>query len=135
AATQLAKIRLRFLATKPGLYGAGLIAGIASGLAHVGGMVVALYVLARKDAAGRMRATLVMYLSISVCLSVVTHLVIGTLDLQTFWRGLFFAIPSTIGVIAGQFLFIPAWEKYYKPFCLLLLIALAVAGVLRLVLA
>ena len=39
AAMQLAKLRLSFLQTPPGLYASGLTAGIATGLAAVGGMV------------------------------------------------------------------------------------------------
>ena len=46
AALQLLKVRAAFLATKPGVYLSGLTAGMATGLASVGGMVVALYVLA-----------------------------------------------------------------------------------------
>ncbi|WP_347824566.1 TSUP family transporter, partial [uncultured Planktomarina sp.] len=46
AALQLARVQLRFLASNWGLYGSGWMAGVATGLASVGGMVVALYVLA-----------------------------------------------------------------------------------------
>jgi hypothetical protein len=45
AVTQLANMRLAFLNTRAGLVSAGIGAGIATGLASVGGMVVALYVL------------------------------------------------------------------------------------------
>ena len=44
AVTQLANMRLAFLNTRAGLVSAGIGAGIATGLASVGGMVVALYV-------------------------------------------------------------------------------------------
>ena len=65
ALTQLAKIRLAFLATKPGLYGSGFAAGVATGLASVGGMVIAIYVLSQNAAASKMRAALVLFLFVS----------------------------------------------------------------------
>lgn len=63
---QLFKFRPRFLATKPGLYGNGLTAGVVTGLASVGAMVVALYILASEPAAKRIRASLVMFLFIRI---------------------------------------------------------------------
>ena len=62
AATLLAKVRMSFLATKAGLYGSGILAGTISGIASVGGMVVAIYVLAADAPAKTMRASLVLYL-------------------------------------------------------------------------
>ena len=48
AVLHLLKVRTAFLVTKPWVYVSGLTAGMATGLASVGGMVVALYVLARE---------------------------------------------------------------------------------------
>ncbi|MDG1530176.1 MAG: sulfite exporter TauE/SafE family protein [Paracoccaceae bacterium] len=47
ALSQLFKINSPLLATKPGLWVSGFVVGIATGLASVGGMVVALYVMSR----------------------------------------------------------------------------------------
>lgn len=132
ALAQLLKIRMAFLATTPGLAIAGLTAGLATGLASVGGMIVALYVLAQDTAAAKMRASLVIFLLVSASISIVTHFLIGTMNMQVFLRGVLFTVPSTIGVLVGKAMFIPAWQKHYKPFCLCLLIVLALAGVLRL---
>ena len=131
AALQLLKVRAAFLATKPGVYVSGLTAGMATGLAAVGGMVVALYVLAREAPAGVMRASLVMYLFISSCLSFVYLNTYGMFDLQAIARGLSWAPICMIGVLAGQVLFTPRLEPYYKPFCLCLLMVLATAGLIR----
>ena len=59
AALQLARVRLPFLASNFGLYASGLVAGVVTGIASIGGMVVALYVLAQDHPARVMRASLV----------------------------------------------------------------------------
>lgn len=131
AALQLLKVRATFLATKPGVYLSGLTAGMATGLAGVGGMVVALYVLARESAAGVMRASLVMFLFISGLLSFIYLNIYGMFDMQATMRGLIWAPICMAGVLAGQALFRPKLEPYYKPFCLGLLMLLAAAGLVR----
>ena len=131
AATQLAKIRLAFLATKPGLYGSGIGAGIVTGLAGVGGMVVALYVLARDAPARQMRGSLVVFLFLGSLTSMVTLLAFGVMDGLAVKRGLVLAPVVAVGVFLGQRLFIPKWERVYRPFCLSLLMALAGAALIR----
>ncbi len=135
AALQLLNVRATFLATRTGVYVSGLTAGMATGLASVGGMVVALYVLAREAAAGKMRASLVMYLFISSLLSCIYLLFYGMFDVQAITRGLVMAPICMAGVLAGQALFRPKLEPYYKPFCLCLLMVLAAAGLVRMGLA
>ena len=131
AVTQLAKIRLSFLATKPGLYGAGFVAGIASGLAHVGGMVVALYVLASDAPARSMRGSLVLFLFLGSITSMLTLLAFGVMDFSGVKRGLIFAIPTMFGVFVGQQLFTERLAPYYRPFCLTLLLGLASTSLIR----
>lgn len=132
ALTQLAKIRLAFLATRPGLWGSGILAGIVTGLASIGGMVVALYVLARDAPARQMRASLVLFLFLSALTSMITFLIYGVMDQLAVLRGLAFALPTALGVILGKLLFMPSLERYYRPFCLSLLIGLAGVSLARL---
>ncbi len=131
AVTQLAKIRLAFLATKPGLYGSGFAAGVATGLASVGGMVIAIYVLSQDAPAAKMRAALVLFLFVSSLTTFVTLLWFGVMNSTAAARGLSLAIPTTIGVMVGQWLFIPRFAAYYRPLCLSLLCALAGAALVR----
>jgi len=131
ALTQLAKIRLPFLATRAGLYGSGLTAGIVTGLASVGGMVIAIYVLSQNAAAAKMRAALVLFLFLSSITSLITLLWFGVMDGTAAARGLSLAIPTMIGVFMGQMLFMPRLAAYYRPFCLSLLCALAGAALVR----
>ncbi|MEJ6815314.1 MAG: TSUP family transporter [Octadecabacter sp.] len=131
AATLLAKIRMPFLATKSGLYGTGIVAGIASGLASVGGMVVAIYVLAAQSPANVMRASLVLYLFLTSVISLLILIFSGIMDVTSVIRGLIFAVPTMIGVIIGQQFFTERLAPYYRPFCLILLIGLASLGLIR----
>ncbi len=135
AITQLAKIRLPFLATKPGLYGSGVAAGVVTGIASVGGMVIAIYVLSQNATAAKMRAALVLFLFISSLTSMITLLYFNVMDGTAVARGLALAIPTTFGVVLGQRLFNPTFAPYYKPFCLTLLCGLALASLTRTVMA
>lgn len=131
AITQLAKIRLAFLATRAGLWGSGFAAGVATGLASVGGMVIAIYVLSQDAPAAKMRAALVLFLFVSSLTTVIALLWFGVMDSTAVARGLSLAIPTTIGVMVGQWLFTPRFAAYYRPLCLSLLCALAGTALLR----
>lgn len=135
AALQLAKIRLPFLASRPGLYGSGIISGVASGLASVGGMVVALYVLASDASARSMRGSLVLYLLLSLIMSMIVMLFFGVMTGESVARGLIFTTPTMFGVFLGQQLFVEKLAVFYRPFCLVLLCGLAGAGLVRTALA
>ena len=131
SATQLAKVRFAFLATKPGLYLSGFCAGIATGLASVGGMVVALYVLSQDAPAAKMRAALVLFLFISSTTTMITYLVTGVMNGQAAARGLSLAVFAAAGVYAGQQTFTERLAPYYRPFCLTLLMSLAGFSLIR----
>jgi hypothetical protein len=131
AVMQLAKLRFAFLATRSGLYLSGLAAGIVTGLASVGGMVVALYVLSQDAPARKMRAALVLFLFVSSATSMIYLLYFDVMTMTALRRASVFALPTFLGVIIGQRLFTPRFEPYYRPFCLTLLTGLAVAGLIR----
>ncbi|MFC3612156.1 TSUP family transporter [Lutimaribacter marinistellae] len=134
ALMQLSRLRLPVLATRPGTVASGFSAGIVTGLAGVGGMLIALYTLARDLPARRMRGTLNIYLLGSGIIGLGIHLVIGTMTPEAATRGLALILPTLAGVFAGKALFTPRWERWYRPACLVLLIVLAISGLLRLAL-
>ena len=134
AALQLARRSPAFLGTRAGLWIAGLAAGVATGLAMVGGMVVALYVLARDAPPARMRASLVTFLFVGMFTSGAWLLASGLLDALAIVRGAFLAPVVAAGVLLGSALFRPALQGFYRRFCLTLVIALALAGLARLAL-
>ncbi|MGJ8569528.1 MAG: TSUP family transporter [Hoeflea sp.] len=127
---QFFKLRPKFLATPKGLYASGLTAGIATGLASVGGMVIALYVLASGTRPKQMRASLVMFLCISMFTSLVWLIAYDMMSMQAVWRGALMAPVVLIGVFAGTWLFRPAYEPLYKVVCLTLLTLLSATGLI-----
>lgn len=131
AVLQLLKVRARFLATTPGLYGSGLAAGFATGLASVGGLVVALYVLSQDVPARVMRATLVVFLFATSLVTFFYFVFYGLMTETVFARAVLSAPVAFAGVLAGQLLFRPRLELHYKTFCLLLLVGLACFGLSR----
>ncbi|TNF60757.1 MAG: sulfite exporter TauE/SafE family protein [Rhodobacteraceae bacterium] len=131
AALQLARLRIPGLASRPGTVIAGVTAGIVSGLAHVGGMIVALYVLAQGSAARSMRGTLVIYLFLSSLGALGYQIWFGVMTETAAARGLAMLPATLLGVWIGSRLFNPRWEPFYRPVCLGLLIALAGAGLIR----
>ena len=132
AFTQLAKLRLAFLNTRAGLISAGIGAGIATGLASVGGMVVALYVLSSDKNPRQMRAALVMFLFLGTITTSVTLILFGVLDKTAMLRAAALTIPTSLGVFTGKRLFTPKFEPYYRPICLSLLAGLSMIGLIRL---
>jgi len=131
ALLQLLKVNIPALASRTGAVVTGFVAGIAAGLAHVGGMVVALYVLSQDDNARAMRATLVLYLFVGSFGSLVYLIGFGVMTLTAALGGLLLVPATLLGVWLGAKLFTPRWEPYYKPFCLCLLIGLATVSLLR----
>lgn len=131
AAMQLARIRIPALASRPGTVAAGLVSGVVTGLGNIGGMVVALYVLARGDAARAMRGTMVIILFAGSFGGFIYLQLFDVMTLQSAMRGGFFVWPALIGVWFGARLFNPRFEKFYKPACLALLMGLAIAGLIR----
>lgn len=131
ALTQLFKLKPTFLATRPGLYLSGLISGIATGLASVGGMVVALYILASDAEPKRMRASLVMYLFLGMFTSFAYLSYFGMFTAEARWRVLILTPVMLLGLFVGTRLFRPSLEPYYKPACLVFLMLLCAVGLFR----
>ena len=127
---QFLRLRPAFLSTPKGLYISGLTAGIATGLASVGGMVIALYVLAGDTKPKQMRASLVMFLCISMVTSLVWLIVYDVMNMQAVWRGVIMAPVVLLGVFAGTWLFRPSYEHLYRAACLTLLVVLSATGLI-----
>ena len=58
-------------------------------------------------------------------------LAFGVMDFSGVTRGLIFAVPTILGVFLGQQLFTERLAPYYRPFCLVLLVGLALVGLIR----
>lgn len=130
-ALQIANVQVPWLATKSGTYATGLVAGFATGVAWIGGMVVALFVLAQNAPPREMRATLIYYLLMASVPSIFYLVGFGLMTEQALIRAAVFVPVALCGVFAGRLLFRPSLEQFYKRFCLWLLLALAGAGLSR----
>jgi len=131
ASLQLYKPTPGILSSKPALYTTGIIAGIASGIAAVGGMVIALYVLASGESAKSMRGAIVMFLFIGLFTSMIWYLIYGIMDVRAALRGAVFTPILLVGIFIGFRLFSPTLQKFYKQFCLVLLILISLIGLFR----
>lgn len=134
AMAQFSRLRLPWLATKPGLLGTGLVAGVVSGIAGVGGMVVALYVLAQQAMAASMRGTLILFLMLGSASGLFMFWLYDLMTEEAFLRGIVLSVPAGVGVMIGTRFFGGPLSAWYRPFCLILLITLALIGVARTVL-
>lgn len=131
ALAQLSGVRPAWLSSRPGLLGSGVAAGIVQGTAASGGLVVALYMLARETPAPVMRASLVFYLMLAIMVNGAYYISFGLMTEVALMRGLILAVPAVIGVLLGARMFSPRFQPYYRPFCLWLLTGLALAGLAR----
>ena len=131
ASLQLYKPKPGILSSKPTLYATGIIAGIASGIAAVGGMVIALYVLASGESAKSMRGAIIMFLFIGLFTSMIWYLIYGIMDVRAALRGAVFTPILLVGIFIGFRLFSPTLQKFYKQFCLVLLILISLIGLFR----
>ncbi len=131
ALAQIFQYRPSWLISAPARYAAGALAGVAAGLAGVGGMVIALFVLAQMAPPRVMRGSLVVFLCISLLIGGAYQVSFGIMTEQAIQRGLVLAPVAVIGVLAGKQLFRPGLEPGYRKFCLGLLITLASAGLVK----
>ena len=128
----LRNFKIQFLSTSVGTISSGVFAGVATGLASIGGMIVAIYVLASQNSARRMRASLVLYIFLNSVTTFIFLILFDVMDHKAFVRGVLLAVPSSIGVVLGSILFMQKLEKYYRPFSLGLLISFSLVGLIRL---
>lgn len=128
---QLLQVKAAFLGRPSGVYASGFLAGIASGIASVGGMVIALFVLSRDAAPKEMRGSLIMYLFIGLFTSMIILLMYQVMSWLAFQRAIVFIPPMLLGLLFGAMLFRPSMVPFYKRLCLGLLIVLCLVGIVR----
>ena len=128
---QLLKVNFHLASERVALPVTGFVAGIVSGLASIGGMVIALYVLASPKKAREMRGSLVLFLFFSMFTSSVTLILFGVLNEQSLIRGAVLSPLVLAGVFAGTAMFSKSLDQTYRRGCLYLLLLFAGAGLVR----
>lgn len=106
----------------------GLVAGLFSGAAQLGGPPVVAYWLAGKANFSRVRANIILYFAISTCFSVISYY-FGGLFVQAVFALTIVILPSyAVGLYAGWKLFGLAKESTFRTICYLLIATSAILG-------
>jgi len=106
----------------------GLVAGLFSGAAQLGGPPVVAYWLGGKANFARVRANIILYFAISTCLSVVSYY-FGGLFVRAVFALTIVILPNyAVGLYAGSKLFGLAKESTFRTICYLLIAASAILG-------
>ncbi|MEM7241793.1 MAG: sulfite exporter TauE/SafE family protein [Pseudomonadota bacterium] len=113
---------------------AGFTASFVSGIAGVGGLVYAAVFLAMNLPARVMRATMIVYLGVSLTYSITVQSVLGVMDEVALSRAAVMVPVTLLGVWIGKMFFAPETEKYYRRICMGFLVVVSLAGLGRLVL-
>ncbi|MEZ5715820.1 MAG: sulfite exporter TauE/SafE family protein [Paracoccaceae bacterium] len=131
AGAQLLRLRLPVSRAALPTVATGIFSGLVTGLASIGGMVIALYALALSIPPRQMRGTLILIIFIGGALGLMWQTAFGMLTTTALARAALLAPPALAGVLIGRRLFTPAYERYYRPLTLTLLIALALFNLAR----
>lgn len=131
AGLQLARVPLPLGQGRAGAVVAGLLAGVVNGLASIGGLVHALYVMTRNLPPRRLRGTMILIIMIGGVLTLGWQLVLGVMTGQAALRAAALLLPFCLGLWLGRRHFTPENERHYRPVSLALLICLAGAGLAR----
>ena len=132
ALLQLARVRLPLSQAAVPTMLTGVFSGFVTGLASIGGMVIALYALALNMPPKNMRGTLIFIIFIGGSLTFLWQILWGMITPLALTRAALFLLPMLAGVFLGRAFFTPKYEPYYRPLSLLLLIGLGAFGLLRL---
>lgn len=131
ALLQLARVRLPLGPSRAPAFFTGVASGFVTGLASIGGLVIALYTLALQMPPQKMRATLIVIIFIGGALTFCWQLLYGMMTPLALSRAAAFVAPMAAGVLLGRAFFRPEYERHYRPFCLTLLVGLAAFGLLK----
>jgi uncharacterized protein len=121
--------RYRGRRTRPVAAGVGLLGGVLSGTAQIGGPPIATYWLSSPLTAEVVRANLVLYFAISTVFSAIAYLAGGLLTWRLLMLALLIGPAYALGMFAGSRLFGVASETTFRWLCYALI---AVATVLSL---
>ena len=108
--------------------GVGLIAGLFSGAAQLGGPPVAAYWLGGGHEGKIVRSNIILYFAISSVFSFVSYLMGGLIGWEVLAIAILAAPCYALGLAAGSHLFGFASEKMFRTICFVLIAISAIAG-------
>jgi uncharacterized membrane protein YfcA len=119
---------------KAGLFGVGILSGIANTAASLGGLPVALFLVASAKKPQLLRATMVVFFFFVNAITIALMLPSGVMDAGSFKLLALGAIPFALGIYAGSKHFLGASDATFRKMIIGILIALSLVGIARTVL-
>lgn len=118
-------------AARPGVSAlVGASSGLINGIGAVGGPPVILYLLALGQRAAAIRATVIVYFTLTQFVGIAAYLIGGLIDLETLVVCLLIGPPMVLGVWAGEKLFGRTDDALYRRIALVFLLFVGVATLL-----
>jgi len=108
--------------TKPFTFGVGAFAGVCGGAAQLGGPAVVAYWLGSTSHPVIVRASMILYFSISTAIAIVTYSIAGVLTLAVFKLALVVGPFYGAGLFLGSRLFGVADEGFFRRICYALIV-------------
>jgi len=123
--------RFRSSPGRAGIFGTGIVSGLANGVAAIGGLPVVLFLLSAAAGAAASRATLIVYFIFTDLYGTGVAATNGLMTRDVALRAVVFAVPLLAGVAIGNRQFLKTSPDSFRRFTLLLLMALASLGLIR----
>jgi len=111
--------------------GAGLVSGVANGVAAVGGLPLVAFYMSLSTGAAVIRATLSTYLLLLNAYGAAALAVQGLITFEVALRSGLFALPLLAGILLGNRRFADTTPEAFRRFTLALLIALSLFALIR----
>jgi uncharacterized protein len=118
--------RYRGRPTAPLTFGVGGFAGVCSGAAQVGGPAVIAYWLGSSSPAATIRASIILYFTISTAIAMVSYFVGGVLTMTVLKLALVVGPVYGLGLFLGAKLFGVADESLFRRICYALIVVAVV---------
>ncbi|MFD2204025.1 sulfite exporter TauE/SafE family protein [Kiloniella antarctica] len=109
----------------------GLISGVANGAASLGGLPVAIYMMAAALPAEAVRATLNLYFLFLDAYGTGALFFAGLVDQVTLARSVLLIVPVIFGIYVGNKIFQRSSATHYRYVVLTLLMALSISGLVK----
>ncbi|MGI9374177.1 MAG: sulfite exporter TauE/SafE family protein [Hyphomicrobiales bacterium] len=116
---------------KGGLFGVGILSGIANTAASLGGLPVALFLVASAKKPQLLRATMVVFFFFVNAITITLMVSTGVMGFESVKLLAVGALPFALGIYAGSKFFSGAKEATFRKIVIALLIALALIGITR----
>lgn len=112
----------------------GYLTGFGSGLASIGGLFAMVVFLGTKYPPARVRAVFVAMFFAMYVYGIGVASLNGLISIRTVWIALILLAPMILGIVLGQRQYLSSTPEAFRRFALLLLMALASVGILRIAL-